>query len=283
MQTWFPISRSISASRRRTDELGSRLERPIHFECKLNGPMHIGMWLLHPAAADHSVTISRQQVQHIFSFSLRSRAVLIVLLQTYPKAVPSKSLVLVDGDSAVVVSLVEWVAHIRLHYPLLCCSDHLPCALQHAKRGKSSLKELYGTQKKDASFQRCPSARAFLDAVVTWRRWWSRSLPLVSGHWTRWGGFCGRVMPPLRRDDRRGADDRYAIQFAQRPPKYRGIHFTAVKAADAPILRAEIAVLLAKDAIEPVPPADMRSGFYSPYFIVPKKGGGLRPILDLRV
>ncbi len=41
--------------------------------------------------------------------------------------------------------------------------------------------------------------------------------------------------------------------------------------------------LLAKDAIEPVPPAEMRQGFYSPYFIVPKKGGGLRPILDLRV
>ncbi len=35
--------------------------------------------------------------------------------------------------------------------------------------------------------------------------------------------------------------------------------------------------------IEPVPPADMRSGLFSPYFIVPKKGGGLRPILDLRV
>ncbi len=41
--------------------------------------------------------------------------------------------------------------------------------------------------------------------------------------------------------------------------------------------------LLAKDAIEPVPPAEMRQGFYSPHFIVPKKGGGLRPILDLRV
>ncbi len=27
----------------------------------------------------------------------------------------------------------------------------------------------------------------------------------------------------------------------------------------------------------------MRQGFYSPYFIIPKKGGGLRPILDLRV
>ncbi len=95
--------------------------------------MHIGMRLLHPAAADHSVSISRQQVQRIFSFSLRSRVVLIVLLQTYPLKVPQDS-VLVDGDSAVVVSFVEWIAHIRLHYPLLCCSDHLPCALQHAKR-----------------------------------------------------------------------------------------------------------------------------------------------------
>ncbi len=52
---------------------------------------------------------------------------------------------------------------------------------------------------------------------------------------------------------------------------------------ERPVLREEIAVLLAKDAIEPVPPAEMRQGFYSPYFIVPKKGGGLRPILDLRV
>ncbi len=75
----------------------------------------------------------------------------------------------------------------------------------------------------------------------------------------------------------------YAIQFARRPPKFRGIRFTSVKPADAPVLRAEMQSLLAKDAIEPVPPADMRSGLFSPYFIVPKKGGGLRPILDLRV
>uniref|UniRef100_A0A671PZU1 CUB and sushi domain-containing protein 1-like n=1 Tax=Sinocyclocheilus anshuiensis TaxID=1608454 RepID=A0A671PZU1_9TELE len=33
------------------------------------GPMHIGMRLLHPAAADHSVSISRQQMQRIFRFS----------------------------------------------------------------------------------------------------------------------------------------------------------------------------------------------------------------------
>ncbi|KAL0195088.1 hypothetical protein M9458_008660, partial [Cirrhinus mrigala] len=64
---------------------------------------------------------------------------------------------------------------------------------------------------------------------------------------------------------------------------FRGIHFTSVQSdTDASVLRAEIAVLLAKDAIEPVPSAEMKTGFYSPYFIVPKKSDGLRPILDLR-
>ncbi|XDV26483.1 hypothetical protein PO909_030196 [Leuciscus waleckii] len=58
---------------------------------------------------------------------------------------------------------------------------------------------------------------------------------------------------------------------------------TPLRAASGHVLRAEIAVLLAKDAIEPVPPTNMRSGYYSPYFIVPKKGCGLLPILDLRV
>ncbi len=75
----------------------------------------------------------------------------------------------------------------------------------------------------------------------------------------------------------------YAIQLARRPPKFNGVLETSVAVRNAPVLREEIAVLLAKDAIEPVPPAEMRQGFYSPYFIVPKKGGGLRPILDLRV
>ncbi|KAI2655010.1 ORF V: Enzymatic polyprotein [Labeo rohita] len=75
----------------------------------------------------------------------------------------------------------------------------------------------------------------------------------------------------------------YAIQFARRPPRYRGVLSTSVHSdTHAAVLRAEVAVLLAKDAIEPVPPAEMKSGFYSPYFIVPKKRGGLRPMLDLR-
>ncbi len=71
------------------------------------------------------------------------------------------------------------------------------------------------------------------------------------------------------------------IQFTRRPPKFNGILETSVAVRNAPVLRKEIAVLLAKDAIEPVPPAEVRQGFYSPYFIVPKKGGGLRPIMYL--
>ncbi len=50
-----------------------------------------------------------------------------------------------------------------------------------------------------------------------------------------------------------------------------------------PCLVRGIAVLLAKDVMEPVPPADMKAGFFSPYIIVPKKSGGLRPILGLRI
>ncbi len=114
---------------------------------------------------------------------------------------------------------------------------------------------------------RCPTAGTSVGSLVPLVRFWGAWLALPNP--SRW----------LLHTIRLG----YAIQFARRPPKYRGTHLTTVRAADAPILRAEIAVLLAKDAIEPVPPADMRSGFYSPYFIVPKKGGVLRPILDLRV
>ena len=72
----------------------------------------------------------------------------------------------------------------------------------------------------------------------------------------------------------------YAIQFARSPPRYSGVRFTMV-GGNAPVMRAEVATLLAKGAIEIVPPAEMRSGFYSPYFIVPKKSGGLRPVLGL--
>ncbi len=36
----------------------------------------------------------------------------------------------------------------------------------------------------------------------------------------------------------------------------------------------------AEEAVETVPLANSESGFYSCYFLIPKKGGGLRPIFD---
>ncbi len=48
------------------------------------------------------------------------------------------------------------------------------------------------------------------------------------------------------------------------------------------VMEQEVETLLRKEAIEVVLPHDTESGFHSRYFIVPKKDGGLRPILDLR-
>ncbi|KAI2666671.1 Transposon Ty3-G Gag-Pol polyprotein [Labeo rohita] len=74
----------------------------------------------------------------------------------------------------------------------------------------------------------------------------------------------------------------YTLQFARRPPRFSGVMVSDVQERDAPVLRAEIRSLLAKQAIEVVPPENMECGLYSRYFPVPKKDGGLRPILDLR-
>ncbi|KAL0147128.1 hypothetical protein M9458_057652, partial [Cirrhinus mrigala] len=72
------------------------------------------------------------------------------------------------------------------------------------------------------------------------------------------------------------------FQFACRPPRFSGVMMSDVQERDAPVLRAEIRSLLAKQAIEVVPPENTDCGLYSRYFLVPKKNGGLRPILDLR-
>ncbi len=74
----------------------------------------------------------------------------------------------------------------------------------------------------------------------------------------------------------------YSLQFARRPPRFSGVVSTSVHGENACVLRSEVMTLLEKGAIEMVPPALSESGFYSRYFVVPKKDGGLRPILDLR-
>ncbi|XDV41091.1 hypothetical protein PO909_010017 [Leuciscus waleckii] len=62
-----------------------------------------------------------------------------------------------------------------------------------------------------------------------------------------------------------------------------GVLPTVVGPEQVLVMEQEVNTLLEKGAIEYVPPSNRETGFYSRYFIVPKKDGGLRPILDLRV
>ncbi|KAL0173136.1 hypothetical protein M9458_033447, partial [Cirrhinus mrigala] len=75
---------------------------------------------------------------------------------------------------------------------------------------------------------------------------------------------------------------RLSLECQIGPPRFSGVVPTVVKSRDAHVLRSEVLILLEKGAIEVVHPAQSESGFYSRYFLVPKKDGGLRPILDLR-
>ncbi len=75
----------------------------------------------------------------------------------------------------------------------------------------------------------------------------------------------------------------YRLQVGARPPLFHSAVNTVVGDKAAAVLREEINNLLNKRAIRVVPASEMNKGWYSCYFVVPKKGGGLRPILDLRV
>ncbi|KAL0173812.1 hypothetical protein M9458_029780, partial [Cirrhinus mrigala] len=75
----------------------------------------------------------------------------------------------------------------------------------------------------------------------------------------------------------------YRIQFGAPPPPFNGVSPTLVGPEQGLVMEQEVATLLRKEAIEVVPPHDRESGFYSRYFIVPKKDGGLRPILGLHL
>ncbi len=75
----------------------------------------------------------------------------------------------------------------------------------------------------------------------------------------------------------------YTLQFGRNPPHFDGVQLTVVNSASkASVLRQELSSLLQKGAIEEIPQSDIERGFFSRYFLIPKRDGGLRPILDLR-
>ena len=76
----------------------------------------------------------------------------------------------------------------------------------------------------------------------------------------------------------------YRLQFAMKPPRFNGVVASAANGDAARVLQDEIASLVNKQAIRAVPSEETQQGFYSHYFLIPKKeSSSLRPILDLRV
>ncbi|KAL0183522.1 hypothetical protein M9458_019218, partial [Cirrhinus mrigala] len=91
-----------------------------------------------------------------------------------------------------------------------------------------------------------------------------------------------KLLPKVSAWVLRTVENGYAIQFGAPPPPFDGVFPTLVGPEQALVMEQEVETLLRKEAIEVVPPQHRESGFYSRYFIVPKKDGGLRPIIDLR-
>ena len=73
----------------------------------------------------------------------------------------------------------------------------------------------------------------------------------------------------------------YQIDLVSPPPSMSP-RFTRLREGED-VLVQEVAELLDKGAVEVIPPEQpLAMGFYSTYFLVPKKDGGIRPILNLK-
>ena len=73
----------------------------------------------------------------------------------------------------------------------------------------------------------------------------------------------------------------YKLEFI-RKPSFPGIKETVVPSCQTMLLEKEIENLLSKNAIERVQKKDNMKGFYSTLFLVPKKNGKMRPVINLR-
>ncbi|XP_053161469.1 uncharacterized protein LOC128349360 [Hemicordylus capensis] len=68
----------------------------------------------------------------------------------------------------------------------------------------------------------------------------------------------------------------YVMEFKEHLP-FLAMRYTP----ESPVLWEEVQKLLLKEAISPVQGALSQTGFYSRYFLIPKRDGGIRPIMDL--
>jgi hypothetical protein len=73
----------------------------------------------------------------------------------------------------------------------------------------------------------------------------------------------------------------FALEFVQKKP-FSGIVAPKLSGDESGQIAEEVDGLLSKGAIEPVCGNQAACGFYSSYFLVPKKDGSARPILNLK-
>ncbi len=83
-----------------------------------------------------------------------------------------------------------------------------------------------------------------------------------------------KLLPNVSRWVLQTVEKGYRIQFGTLPPPFKGVFLTLVSPEQALVLEQEVISLLRKEAIKVVPPLDREAGFYSRYFIVPKKDRG---------
>ena len=76
----------------------------------------------------------------------------------------------------------------------------------------------------------------------------------------------------------------FAIEFLDSPPPPSGVRLTPIpkKAPLRLALKEEVQSLINKEVVQVVPTSEEGQGFYSTFFLVPKKPEGFRPILNLK-
>ena len=74
----------------------------------------------------------------------------------------------------------------------------------------------------------------------------------------------------------------YKIEFVTQPTQERQPRASMSSTSEQMLLAEEIAKLLTKGAVTEVTPERRPLGFYSSLFLVPKKDGGMRPVINLR-
>ena len=120
--------------------------------------------------------------------------------------------------------------------------------------------------------QSCQEYRAFIQRQVQHK---TRALTPFYERWKRLRG----VPPWVLRTIEHG----HEIRFSGIPPPPTGVIATEILAEDkAQVLLTEISEMLSKNAIRVVERGAEGMGYYSPYFVIPKKTGGMRPILNLK-